>query len=164
MKTLLLLRHAKSDWDSDFPDDHERPLAKRGRRAAKDVGRWLAAVAPPDLVLSSTAVRARTTAELAAAAGGWSCPLETTRELYEATPEAVLAVVRRGPDAVSTLLVVGHEPTWSLFVSRAIGGGAVRMKTAAIAALSFEAARWDEVGFGDGVLEWLRVPEAAATG
>lgn len=156
MKILHLLRHAKSDWPAGVADA-DRPLKPRGRRAAAEVGRFLAA-SPPDLVLASTAVRARDTARLAAEGGGWTCPVEPARELYEASPESVLSVVRRQPPGVATLLLVGHEPTWSELVARLVGGGRVRMRTATLATIRFEVDAWTEVAFGTGELEGVWTP------
>src|SRR5690606_13584723 len=129
LKTLLLLRHGKSDWAADYAGDHERPLKGRGRRDAARVGRFLAAYGPPpDRCLTSTAVRARTTLRLAHEAGGWRAPVEETAELYHAYPETVLSVLARVDDGVGTLLVTGHEPTLSETVARLVAprsGGAV---------------------------------------
>lgn len=159
MRTLLLLRHAKSDWDAPAGGDHERPLSKRGRKAAALVGAFLArAGAVPDRVLTSSAVRARTTVELAAAAGKWRSEIEVTPAFYESSPEAVLAEVRRQPKEVETLLVAGHEPVWSTLASRLVGGGAIRFPTAAVAAIELETDDWSEVAPGRGRLLWLVVP------
>ena len=74
MKTLILFRHGKSDWNTDYAADHDRPLAKRGRNAAATMGAMLARIEQvSDRVLTSSAVRARETVELAAEAGGWKC-------------------------------------------------------------------------------------------
>ena len=83
MKTLMLLSHGKSDWGAETGSDHERTLAPRGVKAAQMMGRMMSASdLTPDLVVSSSAVRALSTARLAAEAGEWSCPLEVTRDLY----------------------------------------------------------------------------------
>lgn len=159
MRTLLLLRHAKSDWEAPSGGDHERPLNRRGRKAAALVGVFLArAGAVPDLVLTSSAVRARTTVERAAESGRWPSKIEIAPALYEATPEAVLAEVRRQPDEAQTLLLAGHEPTWSALVSLLIGGGEIRLPTAAVAAIEFDTDAWESVGPGKGRLLWLVVP------
>lgn len=159
MRTLLLLRHAKSDWEAPSGSDHERPLNKRGRKAAALVGTFLAkAGVVPELVVSSSAVRARTTVELAVAAGNWESKVEVTPALYEATPETVIAKLRRLTDEAGTVLLAGHEPTWSTLASLLIGGGALRMPTAAVAAIEFDAERWAEVDHGRGRLLWLIVP------
>ena len=164
MKTLLLLRHGKSDWAADYAGDHERPLKGRGRRDAARVGRFLAAYGPPpDRCLTSTAVRARTTLRLAHEAGGWRAPVEETAELYHAYPETVLSVLARVDDGVGTLLVTGHEPTLSETVARLVAprsGGAVEMPTAALACIDLDVDRWADVTWGSGALRWLVTPAA----
>ena len=159
MLELLVMRHAKSDWDSGAGDDHERPLSDRGVKAARTIGRFLArAEMVPELVISSTAVRARATVELAAAAGEWRCPVEHTRAFYGADAGAIFSklVARSAP---SRLMVVGHEPTWSELVSLLIGGGAVRMATAAVACVELPADRWSAIEPGSGRLAWLVTPK-----
>jgi phosphohistidine phosphatase len=158
MIELLVMRHAKSDWDAGA-DDHERPLAERGVKAARKVGRFLArAEMVPELVICSTAVRARTTVELAAEAGDWHCPVEHTRAFYGADPAAVLAEIASRP-APPRLMVVGHEPTWSELVSLLVGGGAVRIATAAVACLELPADDWSAIEPGAGRLVWLVTPK-----
>lgn len=159
MKTLLLLRHAKSDWGSGFERDHERPLNPRGQRAAKSVGRFLDITEEvPAAVVTSSAVRARTTVELAAQAGAWSCPVTVTDALYEATPEAVLEVIRKHPDADESLLLAGHEPTWSRLVE-CFTGGRAKVVTATLVRIDFAVTHWRDVRFAGGTLVWLVSPK-----
>lgn len=163
MKTLLFLRHGKSDWDADFSIDHERPLAKRGRKAAETMGRFIATSgAVPDCIVTSTAVRARTTVEIAKEAGGWDAETRETKALYMASPADLLVQIRAEDDDADVLLLVGHEPTWSSAVSRLIGGGAVRFPTAALARVDLDVRRWQDVEFGRGELIWLVPPKALA--
>lgn len=160
MKTILFFRHAKSDWDADFAHDHERPLAKRGQKAAKAMGRLLAEIgAVPDAVVTSSAVRAQETLRLARKAGAWEVPIRVTDALYQAAPEGVLEVLRAEPDTTESLLLVGHEPTWSATVGALIGGGSVRVPTACVARVDLDVARWEEVRFGQGQLIWLLPPK-----
>jgi phosphohistidine phosphatase len=160
MKTLLLLRHAKSDWGADYAGDHARPLNGRGRKDAPRMGRFLAATGPlPDLCLTSTAVRARTTLQLAHAAGGWQAPIEPTADLYHASPATVRRVIEGVDDAVGTLLLTGHEPTLSETVE-GFTGGLARMPTGALACIDFAVGTWEEVDWGDGTLRWLVTPKA----
>lgn len=164
MKTLLFLRHAKSDWDADYSGDHARPLARRGRKAAKRMGRFLAAAGEvPDFALSSTAVRARDTLRRVLRAGGWEgLPFSLDPALYLEGPAVVLRRIQAAPDAATRLLVVGHEPDWSDTVSRLIGGGALRFPTACIARVDVPAASWREVDFGGGELVWMVPPKVLA--
>ena len=163
MKTLLLLRHAKSDWDADFHHDHDRPLTKRGKRAAKLMGRYLAETGNvPRRVLTSSAVRARETVRLAAEAGEWNSEIEVDNSLYEAAPAHVVSRVRSQPEAADAVLLAGHEPAWSETVSLLIGGGEVRMPTAAVACIEFDVERWSDVQPGRGRLLWLVTPRMLA--
>ncbi len=132
MLTLLVLRHGKADWDASFESDHDRPLAKRGRRAASLVGEFLHAMELiPDSVITSSAVRVRTTVEIAAEAGSWDCGIRVTDSFYDATPGQILEEVQAEAESTKTLLIAGHEPTWSTLVRLLIGGGAVSFPTAA---------------------------------
>ena len=159
-KRLLLFRHAKSDWHAGTLNDHERPLTKRGREAARVMGRVLAAADQlPDLVVTSSAVRARTTVELAHEAGGWTCPIETSDALYDTDAASVLEMIRELPDSTDRVLLAGHEPTWSESASRLIGGGDLRFPTAVMARLDLDVARWRDATFGSGVLVWLLQPK-----
>lgn len=163
MKRLLLVRHAKSNWEAPAGGDHERPLAPRGRNAAKLMGRFLTRAAEvPDAIITSSALRARTTVEIMAQTGDWRCPIEITGEFYESRPEAVLAVARRWSDEHACLLLAGHEPVWSGLVGRLTGGSRVLMVTAAVAAIDFDVASWSEVSFGTGELIFLVTPKLLA--
>ena len=108
--TLMLLRHAKSSWDYPVAD-HDRPLSDRGRRDARAAGRLLAQRGwVPDLVLCSTAVRARQTWERALGGGAVARSLEHTRRVYAASAEQLLSLVSDVDPAVRVLLLVGHAP------------------------------------------------------
>lgn len=152
MLELMLLRHAKSDWDAQYNSDKDRPLNGRGVRSARAVGEFLQQVdGVPDLVLSSPAVRARTTVELAAEAGSWPTPIRIVPSLYSGGPGDLLEAVRLAPAAVR-LLVVGHEPTMSTTVSRLIGGGSFRVPTAALIEFRLAYMDWGSVTWGSGDL------------
>ena len=147
MKTLLLMRHAKSDWHADYGSDHERPLNQRGVRSARLMGRVLAADSrEPDLVVTSTAVRARSTAVLAKEAGQWESDVLLEPNLYGTGVDAAVQVASAAPD-IDRLMLVGHQPTWSILVS-VLTGDRVEMKTATVAVIDFE------------IDEWSRLPSA----
>ena len=160
MRQLLVMRHAKSDWGAASGGDHERVLARRGIKAARKVGRFLTdSGTTPDLVLSSTAVRALTTAELAAEAGEWGCEILTSGDLYASGAERVLDGVRETGNEVDRLLIAGHEPTWSTLVTWLIGGGRVRMPTAAVACLDLPHGDWIDLAPATCELRWLVTPK-----
>ena len=161
MKTVIFFRHGKSDWDAEYGEDHDRPLAKRGKRAAKKMGRYLANIAElPDLVVSSSALRARKTTQLAAKAGDWDVEVRETRSLYEASPSEILDVVRGLPEEASSVMLVGHEPVWSSSISLLSGARSVRFPTAAMASIRFDVTSWADVTPGTGTLRWLVVPRS----
>ena len=159
MKTILLFRHAKSDWTADSPDA-ERTLAERGHKAAAKMGRLIAASGcMPERVLVSSAVRTRETARLAAEAGFWKATDRVTDALYEATPQAVLAEIQAEPDTASTLVVIGHEPTTSQLAALLVGGGTFEVKTGAVLRIDVPVVRWADVGAGRGALVWAVAPD-----
>jgi phosphohistidine phosphatase len=145
-RTLVLFRHAKSAWPDGVPD-HERPLAPRGQRDAPVMGRWLRdAGCMPDRVVCSTARRARETWQLAQTGLAAAPPVTFDRGVYEASAAGLLALIRRTPAAVGTLLVIGHNPAieeLALMLAAPPGAGPddalqrmrVKFPTAAIAVL-----------------------------
>jgi phosphohistidine phosphatase len=158
MPQLLIMRHAKSDWDAPFGDDHERPLARRGVKAAKRMGAFLTRCGQaPERVVTSTAVRARTTVELAADAGGWNCGIDQTPAFYGADPQGVVDELAAADGLPDRVLIAGHEPTWSSLVALLVGGGLVRMPTGAVACIEFEGP-WSGLAAGRGRLLWLVTP------
>lgn len=159
MKTIFLFRHAKSDWDAGSGNDHDRPLAKRGQKAACVMGRFLAEIEQvPEQVFTSSARRALDTVTLAAEAGEWRCPIEVVSDLYDTHAAAVIDFVRKLDDAAESILLTGHQPTWSSLVACLTGGSQVRFPTAAIARIDLEVSRWRQVSEGAGELVWLMPP------
>lgn len=141
MKTLFIMRHAKSSWDNPSQEDHERPLNERGRRDAPRMGKWLCATgAAPALIVSSSARRASETAELVLQ----ECAGVETRivpQLYHATPADWVHVLRSLPDSASRVLCIGHNPGIEEFL-RSVSGQVVPMPTAAIARLELAIDSW----------------------
>jgi phosphohistidine phosphatase len=164
MKTLVILRHGKSDW-SAVVDDADRPLARRGRKAAQAMGEFLTRAGQvPDAVVTSVARRAADTASLAAVAGGWTCELRVSDALYGADAPGVLTVARAEPDATARLLLVGHEPTASETVTLLVGGGDHRVPTAAVAGIELAVDRWRDVEPGCGRLLYRVPPRLVVVG
>ena len=157
MKNLLLMRHAKSDWDDNRLSDFDRPLSERGEYDAPRMGRVLKYEdLVPDLILSSAAERARTTAELVADGCGYEKDILTTRELYMAYIDHYYEMVSALPDTLQTVLVVGHNPGIEAFLSKLIMSWQ-GMTTANIAQVSLPLDHWadfDEETQGDLVNFW----------
>lgn len=160
MKTIILFRHGKSDWDANYGADHERPLAKRGIGAAKQMGVWLRKTGQvPDYLVSSTAVRARTTLQLAKEAGEWAGEINLRPELYDATYREYIEVARQTPAEASSVILTGHEPTCSMTTSLLSGGSIVRFPTATMARIDIDVDNWEEIGQHPGRLIWFVPPK-----
>jgi phosphohistidine phosphatase len=142
MKRLIIFRHGKSDWYAPSKSDHDRPLNKRGRRSAEAMGIALAnANQAPQHVISSSATRAHTTAEIARTAGDWTSTLELTDRLYGTSVDGALQVVAGSDPGIDHLMLVGHEPTWSALVAH-LTGASVQVKTATVVAIDLLISGW----------------------
>jgi len=140
---LVLLRHAKSAWPYGVPD-MRRPLAKRGRRDAVAVGRWLHVHEPrPDAVLCSPAERARQTWTLVAAELDDPPPARYDERVYDATARQLLALVRNLPDDIATALLIGHNPDLQELVTL-LTSQQVEMKTSGVAVATWSG-RWTDM-------------------
>ena len=143
-RTLILVRHAKSDWSGDDADI-ARPLASRGRRQAPEAGRWLNAnIERVDLALVSPAERTRSTWQLVALELEAAPPSRLEPRLYGASADDLLTVVRELPDELDTVLLVGHNPDIEELV-RHLTGEWVRMRTSEIAVLTWPGS-WASAG------------------
>jgi phosphohistidine phosphatase len=170
MLTLLLLRHAKSDWDDAKLTDFDRPLSKRGRRDAPRMGTFMADHAPPiNHVLCSGAVRTLETWALAASQLNSPPERQILRELYLAEPEALLACIQHAPTTCKTLLVVGHNPGLHELAMSLCGAKSAatlskaltrKFPTAALAVFNFRAKSWSTVKVGTGLLVDFRTPKS----
>ncbi len=145
MKTLLLMRHAKSSWkDTDLPD-HERPLNKRGRRDAPMMGELLAErELIPERILSSSALRARQTAELLAETAGYTGTITYLDRLYMAEVDEYINVLNDLPDDVDPALLIGHNPAMETLLQM-LSGKIESLPTAVIALLRLPIESWAEL-------------------
>ncbi len=159
MKTILFMRHAKSDWGAQYRSDFERPLNARGQRDAPIMAAFLARHnLMPDRIVSSPATRARLTAEFVAKEERFRGELDFDRRIYLASPNMLLAVIRELPEDADRVMLVGHNPGMEDIIEL-LGGGHVRMPTAAIASLRLYADRWADAQPGEAHLQWLIKPK-----
>ena len=157
-RTLILLRHAKSDWSGDEADI-DRPLAKRGRRQAPDAGRWLATnIDSIDLAVVSPANRARSTWDIVSAELAVLPPTRIDDRVYAASDDELLAVLRELPDHVATVVLVGHNPGIEDLASRLTGEWAP-MPTSALAVITVSGS-WSSAGHHPAVLRASGRPPA----
>ena len=150
-KRLLILRHAKSSWADESLDDWQRPLNERGERDAPRVGALLRRLQlVPDLIVTSDAVRAETTARAAAAAAGYAGTIVLSPALYHATPGAIVEVIGAVSDATArTLMIVGHNPGLEDLAGRLIGQS-IDLPTATLVHLELRVSEWSDVDLSQG--------------
>lgn len=160
MKHLFLIRHAKSDWKTGAVD-FERPLNKRGKKAAPFMGQKLKEkVITPDMIISSPANRAITTARLIANETGY--PLDSIKEeqaIYHASSIALLNVVNSLPDDKDNVFLFGHNPGITQFAEYLTGENIGNMPTASIVGVSFMLDNWRTVSKETGMLLFFDYPK-----
>jgi len=145
MKTLYILRHAKSSWKHPDLADHDRPLNKRGKREAHEIGLLMRQEAlVPDLILSSTAKRARLTAEMVAAECGYDGKVDLKAAFYPGEPKDYVGVLSALPNTVQSVMVVGHNPGLEELLE-VLTGQAETLPTAALVRLELPIEKWGEL-------------------
>lgn len=172
MKTVLILRHAKSDWGNPDLADIERPLAKRGLEEAPRMGEVLAlSKSAPDKILSSPAKRAKQTAEMVAKACGYRQAIQWEESFYGGNSFALIKALQNLSDTVERVLLIGHnpvleetvailgEPAFSRGADEENDGWAIKLPTAGLVCLSFGIDSWDDLEPGQGVLQWFITPK-----
>jgi phosphohistidine phosphatase len=142
MKTLLILRHAKSNWSNLALADIDRPLNKRGKRDAPRIGALLREEdLVPDLIISSPALRARKTAKAVSKYSGYEGEIEIQRDFYPGDPDSFIEAFYSIPDQIDRALIVAHNPGLEelLYV---LTGESARMPTSALAQVALPVDRW----------------------
>lgn len=158
MKTLFLLRHAKSSWKDETLADFERPLNGRGKRAAETMGNYFKSHAiVPELILCSPAVRARETLELVSKAAKWSAEVRYDQQIYEASGLRLAEVVSQIENDRKVVMLVGHNPGMAelLFLLTA---ERVEVPTGTFAKIAVNATEWAHAADKRATLELLVKP------
>jgi phosphohistidine phosphatase len=159
MKTLFLLRHAKSGWKDSDLRDFDRPLTTRGKRAAAVIGRYLRKhEITPDLVISSPAERARETVEIVLASSRLSVEPRYDERIYAAHPGRLLEVISQLDEQAESALLVGHNPGFEELVTH-LTGNTLRMPTAALAQIGLDIDKWRQIRTGTGQLQRMTKPK-----
>ncbi len=170
MKTLILMRHAKSDWGDADLADFDRPLNARGRKAAPLMAERLAAGKwQPDLAFYSPARRTTETLDLMKPHLPATIKLTARKALYLAMPRAILGEIAKAPDSAATILILGHNPGLADLARWLTGKGKTaeidrlrgKFPTGGIAILAFDANSWSQIGEAEGRLEKFLAPRDA---
>jgi phosphohistidine phosphatase len=164
MKTLLIMRHAKTQSEAPA-GDLARELTERGHRNARAMGAHIHnLIGTPDTIITSDATRARQTAKIVAPAVAFAAPLTVEPRIYAADLDTLLVVVRRIPDEVQTAIIIGHNPGFEELAAALAGNPEqeVRLPTSGLALLEFDAKRWDAVRAGAGRLREVATPRTIA--
>lgn len=163
MKTLFVVRHAKSSWDFPDLDDHDRPLNQRGLKDAPEMGKRIARKnLKVDLMITSTAARAAQTADIIA--NRLSFPKNQILKeplFYHASYHELLVQLKNIQDKVSTLMIFGHNPGLTDFVNYLTGSDIYNVPTCGISEISFDVASWRSVAKGIGRLISMDYPKKA---
>jgi len=165
MRRITLLRHAKSDWNSPTRSDFDRPLNDRGQRDAPRMGQQLLKRGlHPQLVLSSPAVRAITTARIVAAQLGCSASaIQTVDALYLASPKQILQVLNKHAAKQTDVLLVGHNPGLTDLANLICDARIDNLPTCGAFSVELHAGDWSTIGNGAGKLAWFDYPKGIAT-
>ena len=159
MKSIIIFRHGKSDWNATYDRDHDRPLSKRGFKAAIKMGKYLAKINQiPNQVISSSSTRTKNTAKLAIKHGNWDSKYSIESKIYGGSSETLLELVHLLDNEINSICLVGHEPTCSSFISLCTFHSQ-RFTTASMAKINFKSNTWNKIEFGDGTLDWIKSPK-----
>ena len=146
MKTLMILRHAKSSWNYPALSDYDRPLNGRGKRDAPRMGKYLREQGlTPDRILTSSAKRARKTASRVAKACGYTGKVKKLDGFYDTVVGIYFETLQALPDKYQRVMVVGHNPTMEQLVGY-LTGQIRRMPTAALAHIELPIQHWEALG------------------
>jgi phosphohistidine phosphatase len=164
MKTIYVIRHAKSSWDDLALDDFDRPLNERGKRDVPRMAKRLKEKEPAiDTVISSPANRAITTAKgIADILQLDATHIRQEPRLYHASAETMLTIVQKLTDKVDTIMLVGHNPGLTDFVNELTGESIANVPTCGMVAITFTASEWSAIRWNTGKLLFFDYPKAVS--
>jgi len=161
MRSLIIFRHASTNIATQYERDYDRELTPRGVKDAEKMGCYLSnQKCKPDLVLCSSAIRAKQTAEIAHSKGNWKSVFFLEPNIYGGDPYFLINLMKEQDKRYNSICLVGHEPNFSAFISKAINTTSyIEFTTAAMAKIDFNIKEWSEIDFGIGKLNWLTSPK-----
>ncbi|CAA6828230.1 MAG: Putative phosphohistidine phosphatase, SixA [uncultured Sulfurovum sp.] len=160
MKTIYLIRHAKSDWSDGTLNDFERGLRKSGKKDLKTISSYFALQKiKPDLVLSSSALRAQTTADKLTKKIGYKGPIHYMEELYLTRPEKILDTLALQDDVYKNIFLVGHNPELTELANIFVEDNIFKLPTLSILAIYFEIDEWSKIREKKGNIDFFIQPK-----
>jgi phosphohistidine phosphatase len=161
MKTLILIRHAKSSWKENNLSDFQRPLNKRGKRDAPIIGKVLLKMGlKPDMVISSPAVRASDTAEIICTELGIEkSKIHFDEDIYEAATDDLLEIIQSVEEDVNTLLIFGHNPGLTNLSNFLTDQYIDNIPTTGVVGLSYVSGKWTELNRKDCKIIFFEFPK-----
>jgi len=159
MKTLYLIRHAKSDWSNPFLNDFDRPLNKRGEKNAPFMGKYLASQnIYPDIIISSPAKRAKTTAKFIAKAISFEDEIIYDESIYEADHFDLINLIKVQEDKVNTIFLFGHNPSFNILASQLVDFRE-NIPTCGIVQINFDCKKWKNINSSNAQLIRFEYPK-----
>lgn len=162
MKKVILMRHAKSSWKKRGLSDHSRPLNKRGNKAALLMGEFINSInLIPDLVVCSTAMRTKKTIQLIDSKINKNIKIVYDERIYYTDEEGVLDIIKKQEDDITSIMIVGHNPTMEFLTEELIDStfNYNKFSTCALAVIDFKAKRWQDINKGEGQLALFKTPK-----
>ncbi len=162
MKTLYLVRHAKSSWEDSDLEDYDRPLSDRGVSDAPRMGRRITEYKQvPQLIYSSPAVRALSTAKIIASGIGYpEQSIVTDKKIYHAEADTLLEIVKKFPDEKECVMLVGHNPGLTLFANALLGETIINIPTCGVVRAELKLSQWRTVKWANGKLITIDSPKS----
>ena len=160
MKTPFLVRHAKSSWEHFGLSDFDRPLNDRGNEDAPTMGKYLRSLdIKPDLILSSPAKRAITTANIIAKEIAYTKAIQTDQGIYHAGVGELLLILNELDNIQNSIMMVGHNPGFTGFSNNLTGDFIDNMPTCSVCQIAFDLDNWSKVTFGSGRTIFFQYPK-----
>lgn len=155
------MRHAKSDWNDPSLKDFDRPLNERGKKSAPKIGKQLVSRNKiPDLILSSPAMRAKSTAEIIARETDYKETIQHEKEFYFGDLSEIIDIIKKTNDLYNIVLMVGHNPTFESLVNKLSGKGQIHeLPTASVVSILFDVKSWKLIEPQKGQIEWQISPK-----
>ena len=149
MKSILVFRHAESSQGVNYPIDHDRPLTNQGIEDATRMGIYIKKnKIIPDLIISSSANRALSTAKIANKSGGWDLEIIIEPNIYGGNPSFLINLINNQDDKYASICLFGHEPNFSSFIEKCTNIDYINLSTASAAKIDFDTNSWKDIEFG----------------